>query len=83
MAHVWTGYFHLGLISMRETSIQHTIGRCGGQGGNALGWFCHPPFTNRIDNVSFSFRTKVSLLCSKYLGNMEHFEGIYLCLISP
>ena len=25
MAHVWTGYFHLGLISMKETSTQHTM----------------------------------------------------------
>ena len=24
-AHVWTGYFHLGLISMKETSTQHTM----------------------------------------------------------
>ena len=83
MAHVWTGYLHLGLISMRETSTQHTIDRCGGQGENALGWFCHPPFTNLIDNVSFSCRTTRSFLCSKYLGNMGNFEGIYLCLISP
>ena len=80
MAHVWTGYFHLGLISMRETSTPHTIDRCGGQGENALGWFCHPPFTNLIDNVSFSCRTTVSLLCSKYLGDMENLEGICVSL---
>ena len=80
MVRVWTGYFHLGLISMRETSTQHTIDRCDGQGENALGWFCHPPFTNLIDNLRFSCRTMVSLFCSKYLDDMENLKGICVSL---
>ena len=73
MARVWTGYFHLGLISMRETSTQHTI-------DSLLVVRGKMPFTNLIDNVSFSCRTTVSLLCSKYLGDMENLEGICVSL---
>ena len=88
MAHVWTGYFHLGLISMKETSTQHTMdplvvrGKCPWMvlpsSIHTSDWKCRFPLKKTsISSLLKRFKKKVF-----FLGDLLKWGDLLSCLPS-